>query len=145
VLSRAQFTVIRLGSSIAFFGFAMLVWWLVHRVAIAGIAGCLLAFVADTLTWPGASGGSYRHYLKEQGVPVPPPSRFWATVGQVIVVVLALLSLGVVTLAAEQAPNGSPWRSAVIAVWIVAPTVALLYLFWARDARRELDATRNAP
>lgn len=140
MLSRTQFILIRLGAPAATLGFVLLAGWLLQRLAVAGIAGCALAFAVDALVWPGTGGGSYREYLKVHGVPVPPPSRFWATTGQLIVVGVAALIFGVVSHVAGRAPDESRWRSAAIVVWVLVPTMTLAYLFSARDARRELKS-----
>jgi hypothetical protein len=53
--------------------------------------------------------------------------------------------VALVTPLAEHAPDGSAWRYTAIMIWVGAPAVTLVYLFRARDARRELKAVRHAP
>jgi hypothetical protein len=87
---------------------------------------------------------SYRKYVAAAGRPLIPPSRFWATTGQAIVLICAAVLLVVFSYIASRAGDLSPWKAITTAAWIVLPPVTILYCLLARDWRRELASAPNA-
>jgi len=87
---------------------------------------------------------SYRRYVAAHGGELIPPSRFWATTGQVVVCGLALAAIVFVSSTALNAPEDSLWRPVAMVLWPAVLGGTLIYLLIARDWRRELASSSNA-
>ncbi|MFL5617699.1 MAG: hypothetical protein ACJ79A_04815 [Gemmatimonadaceae bacterium] len=127
----------------------LLVSYLLDRlVPIAWLRGALglLVLAIGQVAFQVLTGGhtSYRKYVAALGGDLAPPSRFWATTGQLLAVILAAAIVGGVSHAAANASEDSAWRSAAVVVWLVVPGATLIYLLIARDWRRELTSSSNA-
>jgi hypothetical protein len=88
------------------------------------------------------TGSSYRKYAAAHGGPDRPPSRFWATTGQAVILVVAALFLFLLTAVANRLPAQHWLRPATGLAWVAVPGSFLLYLLVARDWRRELKSHR---
>jgi hypothetical protein len=147
MLSRTQYTAIQIVGAII--GLAVIVagsWVVDHFVAIGWLKWLLGAFaVACGQTANSMFAGtysSYRKYAAAHGGPDLPPSQFWATTGQAVVLIVSALLLTVVTYAANRAQDGDWLRTAAVMAWIAIPGATMVYCLIARDWRRELTSRR---
>lgn len=127
----------------------LLVSYLLDRIVpIAWLRGALglLVLALGQTAFQAVTGGhtSYRKYVAALGGDLAPPSRFWATSGQIVAVLIASAILGGISHMAANGPEDSAWRSAAVLAWLVVPGATLVYLLVARDWRRELASSSNA-
>ena len=143
MLSRRRYTAIQLAGLLVGLAIAVVVGFAAHRFVtvewLKWVVGLVALAIAETvyqlLAGPHTS---YRKYIAANGGPDLPPSRFWATSGQAIVLSVAGGCLALVTVL-ERRPGAEPWAGIVAGLaWVGIPAAALLYLFIARDWRREL-------
>ena len=147
MLSRTQSTAIQIVGAIS--GLAVIVagsWLVDHFVAIGWLKWLLGAFAVacgNTAAWLFAGTySSYRKYAAAHGGPDLPPSQFWATTGQAVVLPVSALLLAVVTYTAGRAQDGDWLRTAAWMAWIAIPGATMVYGLIARDWRRELTSRR---
>jgi hypothetical protein len=147
MLSRTQYAALQIGGAII--GLAVIVagsWLVDHFVAIGWLKWLLGAFAVacgQTANWLFAGTySSYRKYAAAHGGPDLPPSQFWATTGQAVVLIGSALLLTVLTHAAGRAPDGDWLRTAAWMAWIAIPGATMVYCLIARDWRRELTSRR---
>jgi hypothetical protein len=119
-----------------------------HFVPIAWLRGTLdiLVMALGVVAFESLTGGhtSYRKYVVSRSGVLTSPSRFWATTGQAIVVVVAVTLIGAVSYVAANSPQDSVWRPIAMLAWPVVPGATAVYLLIARDWRRELASSTNA-
>ena len=118
---------------------------IVHSVWLTGAVN-VLGLVLARIALERFVGGqiSYRKYVASHGGGLVPPSRFWATTGQIVVCCVAVAAVGVVSSVALKAPDDSTWRPVAMVMWPVVLGGTLIYLLTARDWRRELASSSNA-
>jgi hypothetical protein len=147
MLNRRQYVAIQLAGSAIGLGLVLAVAFLVDHFIDAGwlkwILGILAVGLGQTASQFFAGPySSYRKYAAANGGPDLPPSRFWATTGQVVVFALVIVLLLGITVAANRAPDGHWLRTVAALSWMALPGSFLFYLLIARDWRRELTSRR---
>jgi hypothetical protein len=145
MLSRKQYTLIQVvGASLGLaivIGAGLIVDRFVTASWLKWLLGIFALACGQTATQLFAgSYSSYRKYVAAQGGPDLPPSRFWATSGQIVVIAGALAFLLALTAAANRAAEGAWLRGAAALAWVAVPGAVLIYLLIARDWRRELTS-----
>lgn len=142
MLSRGQFVLRRLFSFVLALSIAAAGGFAIERLVDAGFIKSLLNWlcIGVAVTIGRTLAGdftSYRKYVAACGGPDQPPSAFWATRGQMVVVGLGAAILIVLTLAARRHPDS--WVSSLTAfAWPGGVGTILVFLLVARDWRDEL-------